>query len=76
MLNIWYQALPLEFTVRDFVTEVRKWLQEGYLDRKVWNHMTNFISAGALKGKSHGTEELPKGIQTQTEALKVLFSCQ
>ena len=52
ILDLWFQGLPLDFTVKNFADEVKVWTSKGYLDVGVWKHLQNFVTSDVLPSYS------------------------
>ena len=48
ILRQWYWTLPLEYSVNDFIQEVKKWYQEGHLDEGVWDHLRTVVNTDII----------------------------
>ena len=48
VLDLWYQALPHWYTVKDFMLDVKQWFGEGYVDRDIWSHLQKYVKADVL----------------------------
>ena len=51
-MDLWLQTLPLEFSVKNFVNEVKVWTSKGYLDVGVWKHLQNYVTPDVLPSYS------------------------
>ena len=52
ILDLWFQGLPLDFTVKNFAEEVKVWTSKGYLDVGVWKHLQNYVTSDVLPSYS------------------------
>ena len=50
VLKSWKDALPDDYTVKDFITEIQEWDNEDYLDDKAWNRLKQCVSSKVLEG--------------------------
>ena len=50
VLDLWYQSLPRDYLVKDFVLDVNQWYSEGYVDRDIWSDLQNYVKADVLSG--------------------------
>ena len=48
VLDLWYQSLPRDYFVKDFVLDVAQWHEEGYVDRDIWSHLQKYVKADVL----------------------------
>ena len=48
VLDLWYQSLPRDYFLKDFVLDVDQWYNEGYVDRDVWSHLQDYLEADVL----------------------------
>ena len=49
ILDEWFQARPLTYSVGEFLHEVKKWQSERYLNRNVWIRLQEYVGLEILK---------------------------
>ena len=49
VLDEWFQARPLTYSVEEFLHEVKKWQSERYLNRNVWIRLQEHVGLEILK---------------------------
>ena len=49
VLDEWFQARPLTYSVEEFLHEVKKWQSERYVNRNVWIRLQEHVGLEILK---------------------------
>ena len=48
VLQSWLQGLPDDYAVKDLINEIKDWIEEGYVDPKIWKRFQNCVTPGVL----------------------------
>ena len=49
ILDEWFQARPLTYSVEEFLREVKTWQSERYVNRNVWIRLQEYVGLETLK---------------------------
>ena len=65
VLDEWFQARPLTYSVEEFLHEVKKWQSERYVKRNVWIRLQEYVG-----------RELLQTIEGTSVSFKIVLICR
>ena len=52
VLNSWKDVLPDDYTVNEFIAEILKWDEEGFLDDVVWKRLKECVTSDVVERRA------------------------
>ena len=56
VLHTWLQQQQDDYCVKDLVSDLKEWIEEGHIDTSVWKRLQNLITPDILPSFSERTE--------------------